>query len=142
MTSPWFINTDLEITSRRDLSDFVAGLGSTVFALYNGPLEGTGGAFFANLELKSSRWREPDGQIRAFLRAIDRAPTSLREVWERARRRRFCLGFYSGREYPAIELQLRPDTLATIAAAKAEVSIAVYPLEPEDTRTRARTRRS
>src|SRR4051794_13942512 len=95
-----FINVDLDIVSRRDLTGLVEALAPWMHVLFNSPVRRS---FHATLELggraalASSRFaHDPDKIIRRMTQLVTRLPHSRRADWDGATERRFDLGFECG----------------------------------------------
>ena len=129
-----FINVDLDLTSRRNLTALVEGLSarSRMHVLFN---ERIGRIFHATLELGgaaaiagSAMNGAPDRIIRRMSRIVLGLPADLRAQWASASKRIFDLGFHCGDTRLVIPC-LEPTTIRLVAELDATVAVTLYPPE-------------
>ncbi len=122
---PQFLNVDLEVLSKSDLSVFAKSFGSRkVSVLY---CDHQGEQFLAALELATTR-RTPEQLLARFCDLLEAMPPKAAKLWREANRRTFDIGIESGRSQPALALMIPPATLARITALGATVAVTVYPI--------------
>jgi hypothetical protein len=122
---PQFLNVDLEVLSKSDLSVFAKSFGSRkVSVLY---CDHQGEQFLAALELVTMR-RTPEQLLARFCDLLEAMPPKAAKLWREASRRTFDIGIESGRSQPALALMIPPATLARVTALGATVAVTVYPI--------------
>ncbi|APR85600.1 Hypothetical protein A7982_10949 [Minicystis rosea] len=131
-TTTDFLNVDLDLVSRRDLTALVAGLAarSRMHVLFN---ERVGRTYRATLELggaaalpSSAVARDPDKIVRRMAGIVLGLPDELRAHWNDATRRVFDLGFATGDTWLGMPC-LKASTARLVADLDATVSISLYP---------------
>lgn len=143
-SSTHFLNVDLDVTSRADLTPLVDCLEPKTVVMRSERLRGI---YFASFELLSSRARTPDQTIAGLARLVEDLPVTGRRLWDRALARVFDIGIQAGSVWPAYKSKIEAGTLARVAGLRADVIVTVYPHDDEGmARTspprRARTARS
>lgn len=122
---PQFLNVDLEVLSKSDLSVFAKSFGSRrVSVLY---CDRQAEEFLAALELVTMR-RTPEQLLARFCDLLEAMPPHAAKLWREASQRTFDIGIESGRSHPALALKISPATLARITALGATVAVTVYPV--------------
>lgn len=120
-----YLNTDLELTSGDDLTGLAAAFGGAgVFALH--VTHGEDGLWSACFETDET-YSEPEANIDAMLRLIEKLAAPLRLVWSRCARREFNVGYDCGVEPWAFNQGLSADVLGRIAEAGASLRVTLYP---------------
>ena len=117
-----YLNVDLEIRSRSNLTPLVDALRPRLFVLYAGRVRGT---FFASFEI-SGLTLPPDMAIRRLARVLSGLPPSARSLWKRAHDRVFDIGLRKTAGRATFPLTLRPETVKTIARMNARVALTLY----------------
>jgi hypothetical protein len=132
-----FLNVDLDVEARYDLSPLLQALGDGVFDLRTGPIAG---GFETHLELSGGANYPADAEtaIRELVHRLRRLPEDVRGLWTEATRRDFNIGIQGGTQGPAFEAAIAPDLLVAVAELKARIVVTVYPAhlesgEDEDT---------
>jgi len=124
-----YLNVDLEIRSRSDLTPLVDELSKSLFLLYAGRIRRT---FFANFETGGMSLA-PEKAIKRLADAVFALPPSARKFWKAAEDRVFDIGVEANSAGPDIfALALQPETLKTIAQLNARLAFTFYP--PEERR--------
>ena len=126
-----YLNVDLEIRSRSDLTPLVGALSRSLFLLHAGRIRGT---FLASFETPGLDL-PPDRAIKRLADAVSALPPSARKFWKLARDRVFDIGVAKSASRGVFALALRPETLGTIAQLDARLAFTLYPAEK---RTRQR----
>ncbi len=140
-----FLNVDLEIVSGDELTLLVEALSPHMHVLFNGRVRRT---FRATLELggraalaSSPVAQDPDRIIRRMIRLVAKLPRPRRAEWDRARERRFDLGFEcGGTRLPPVEL--KPGTLRAVAEVGGSIVVTLYPATPRIPSPRRRPTKS
>ncbi|KAF0175446.1 MAG: hypothetical protein FD161_3341 [Limisphaerales bacterium] len=121
---PQFLNVDLEVHSKTDLTGFVKSFGNRkVSVLYCGR---QGAEFLTALELVTTR-RTPEQLLARFCDLLEAMPPNVARLWSEASRRTFDIGIASGNTQPALALKISPATLARVTALRATIAVTVYP---------------
>jgi len=119
-----FLNVDLDIWSRTPLERLVTAFGRQVIVLNVGEENGRWGA---HLEHATNGSRsDVDTAIQRLVRMVERLPSDVRKVWDRAERREFNVGIQSGVTPYASEFRVEPGTLEAIARVNARLVVTVY----------------
>jgi hypothetical protein len=129
-----FINVDLDVFSRSDLTPVVDSLGKNVCVLFLGKTRRT---HHTHLEV-TSHAKSADATIRRFCKLIEALPKSKRLLWDRATRRDFNIGIQAGTARESFELPVEAGTVAWAARLKARIVFTVYPPFTADEELRAR----
>jgi hypothetical protein len=119
-----YLNVDLEVRARSDLSMLVGGLSRVLFNVHTGRVAG---AHFASFEAPTCG-ADPDSAICAMVKVVESLPRRTRAAWDRAEDRVFDIGIEHARGAWPFALGLRQDTLNMIAAINARVAITLYPV--------------
>lgn len=127
MVAGRFLNVDLEIESRADLAPLAAELEPQASILYVGPIRDDG--HLLNLECLLANPPSPDDTIHELCRLVEGLSPTGRELWERADRREFDVGFDATTEHLAARFALRTDTLARLNSLRATLAVSVYRAE-------------
>lgn len=122
--SPQFLNVDLEVLSKADLTDFAKSLGTRKVSVLH--CDRQGAEFLAALELITTR-RTPEQLLARFCDLLEAMPPEVARLWSAASRRTFDIGIASGNTQPALALKISPATLARVTALKATIAVTVYP---------------
>lgn len=127
---PFFINTDLNVRSRRSLAHFIREMSAKASLLSDSISDGKfRGSHYANIELRASYSCE--GTLKAFCRIIESLPRNAAQEWREASSRIFDIGLHSGNENPTYTLDISPATLTRIAKLNAGIVVTLYPFTPE-----------
>jgi hypothetical protein len=114
-----FLNVDLELRSRSGLDELIDAFRATAFVLHHKAND------FVSLELN----QQPESIDRAILLFFDSvqlfAPHQ-RHTWDKCDKRTFDVGIQAGAKPRQTPLRFSQDTLARLAALKAEVNITIY----------------
>ena len=131
-----FLNVDLDVRSREDLTPLAEALEPQVFALHVGRV---GRGWMARFEL-TRQPRTPDTAIRRLVTALERLPARERARWRRATRREFNVGIQAAAEPHASQFPIGPDTLELVARLRGRLVLTLYappvPRRPASSRRR------
>lgn len=123
MMSSRFLNTDLEIESRSNLTVLAKELGDTVSVLYSGPMKK---GFLLSIE-NFAYHRDADKTIHALCSIVEKLSTKGKRLWASSRRKEFNLGFDVSMAGHSFCFALRNDTLRRVADLGATLGITIYP---------------
>lgn len=118
-----YLNVDLLIKSREDLTPIVQEFGEDVFVLSNGK---AGNFYYAYLEIAGSH-AGPNENIEYFCSLIDGLSNEARKIWDNSFYRIFDIGYASGTSNNSYSSDLREAVLKRISEANASVRITIYP---------------
>lgn len=118
-----FITVDLDVFSRTRLRALAETLGDSVIVLHEGRW---GSRYSANFELSNSWNLSADQEIRAFIRLLEKIPSSVRRLWDQAQSRVFNIGVQAGVTPHAYQLRVGPKTLAAVAALRGAIVVTTY----------------
>ena len=122
-----FLNVDLDVWSREDLTPLVEALEPGLFALH---LTRVGRGWRARFEL-SRQPKTADAAIRRLAAAVERLPAGQRARWRRATRREFNIGIQAAAEPHAGEFPIEAATVARVARLGGRLAVTLYaPPEP------------
>jgi hypothetical protein len=118
-------NTDLELFSQQNLTDFAATLTTKgFFPLYVADVGD--GRWLATFETEES-FEDPESNIVAMLAVIERLDSESRELWFACTKRDLDIGYECGDEPHLFHQALTAATLARIAALSLSLRITLYP---------------
>jgi hypothetical protein len=123
-----YLNVDLDLESKEDLSILVEDLGADVVVLHNGPVQGFNHASF---ELAFNAYSGPDEAIAGFCNQIENLSPEARAIWNTCFTRVFDLGFECGATPNRFWFELRPSTIKRTAAIGASIAMSIYPMPLE-----------
>lgn len=118
-----YLNVDLLIKSRDDLSPVVNNFGEDVLVLHNGK---AGEYFSAYLETAQSL-ADPNEDIVHFCMLIEALPPVERQIWDNCFHKIFDLGYSCGASNRSFSSDLRTDTIEKIAKYGASLRVTIYP---------------
>jgi hypothetical protein len=121
-----YLNVDLLIKSREDLSPIVEDFGEDVLVLTNVKV---GDFFFAYFEVAESTG-DPDEKINFFCELIEALSKENRKIWDNSFYRIFDIGYEGGNSNNSYSSDLRGGVIKRIAEANASVRITIYPYAP------------
>ena len=117
-----FLNVDLDISSRQDLTGLAEALAPRLTALHVGRVRGK---YWARLELRTQP-AGPDTAIRRLVSAIERLPARQRARWNRATTREFNIGIQAAGEPRCREFSVAPETVRLAGRVGARLVITGY----------------
>jgi len=123
-----YLNVDLLIKSRTDLTPIVNGFGEDVFVLYNGKV---GEYFHSYFEIEGSH-AGPNEDIAYFCSLIESLEMKERELWDNSFSKIFDIGFESGEVPQSFSADIRPEIIKRMAQCGTSVRITVYPSNQEN----------
>ena len=121
-----YLNVDLEIDSRVDLTPIVEAFGDDAFVMYNGEW----GKFFrASFEVVNGAGANED--IGYFCTLIEALDGEAKELWDNSFSKVFDLGFESGDTTQNCRTVLDPSVVARLGAIGATLAVTIYPVDPK-----------
>lgn len=117
-----FLNVDLDISSRQDLSSLAEALRPRLIPLHVGRVRRT---HWARFELRRQP-SNPDVAIRRLVSAIRGLPAPQLARWKRATTRDFNIGIQAAEEPAHSEFSLNPATAVMAGRVGARIVITVY----------------
>lgn len=123
-----FLNVDLVVESRAELTELITALGDDVLVLHSGKSAGGNMACFALPELLG----DPDTIIQWFCSLIEQLPADAAKLWRGAYRKTFDLGYECGDRPRSFQSEVRYETVKWIAELGASLTITVYPRADSD----------
>ena len=117
-----FLNVDLDISSREDLTPLAAALERRLLVLHVGR---EGSRYHARFELRTEP-SSPDLALRRLAQAIQSLPVRQQARWRRATTREFNIGIQAGREPHCSEFSVAAPTVAMVAKVGGRVVVTVY----------------
>ena len=120
-----YLNTDLVIESKSDLSKIVQEFGDDVIVLYHGDMRGYQHASF---EIESGGTSAgADEIINSFCALVEQLPKGAREIWDGCCSRVLDVGYESGMSPLNFRSEIRAPTIQRVAAIGASIVITIYP---------------
>ena len=119
-----YLNTDLDIESKSDLSRIVEEFGEDVIVLHHEEMRE--GYQHASFEISGSS-TDADGVINYFCLLVEELPKEVREIWDGCVSRVFDLGYESGSSPQNFRSEIRASTIQRVAGISASVVITIYP---------------
>ncbi|WP_456712232.1 hypothetical protein [Bradyrhizobium sp. USDA 4353] len=123
VTLSHFLNLDLVLRSKSDLTELIAHLDQGVYVLHHQEHEQE---FLLVLETTDAL--DPIACTDRFLTWIESLSDAARELWTGCTSRTFSYGFEGGGDFPALDITIPADLVLRIAALGAAIGITVYPL--------------
>jgi hypothetical protein len=121
-----YLNTDLVIESKSDLSRIVQEFGDDVIVLHHGEMRGY---HLASFEVDSGGTSTgADEIINFFCLLVEQLPKEVREIWDGCCSRVLDIGYESGMSPLNFRSEIRAPTIQRVAAIGASIVITIYPL--------------
>lgn len=117
-----YLNTDLEIESKNDLSKIVQEFGEDVVVLYCGEMRGYRHASF---EIPGNT-AGADETLNQFCTLVEGLSKEAREIWEGCSSRVIDVGYESGTSPQNFRSEIRASTIQRVAAIGASIAITIY----------------
>jgi len=127
-----YLNTDLEIESKSDLSEIVEEFGEDVLVLHHGEIRGYQHASFSI----AGGSTDADATINSLCTLVEQLPRDVREIWDGCCSRLFDIGYESGTSPQNFRSEIRAATIQRVANIGGSVVITIYP-EIEESASRA-----
>jgi hypothetical protein len=124
-----YLNTDLEIRSKEDLTPIITAFGKNVFVLHHGPMEGMHHAAF---ELSSdSASHDPIQATSRYCDLVENLPTVVRQIWDNCAVRVIDIGIESGLSPRYYRFEVPESTMERVAALGANLAVTIYAMQEE-----------
>ena len=117
-----FLNVDLEVSSRSELTWLVDEFGDDAISLHCGRAQGHFHAAF-----EAAVQGDPNTLIDHFCRLVENMSARGRAAWNETFLRVFDIGYDSGSAPSAYCSELRPETIAAVARVRASLRVTIYP---------------
>jgi hypothetical protein len=117
-----FLNVDLDVSSREDLTSLAEAFRPRLIALHVGRV---GRRYWARFELRTQP-RSPDAAIRRLVSAVEGLPVRQRARWKRAVTRDFNIGIQAADEPRHTAFVVAPATVVMAGRVGARIVITVY----------------
>jgi hypothetical protein len=123
MVAPDFLNVDLDVESKSDLTILATELGRNVIDLGPGPV--SPGCFLLRLEIVPE-YPTPDDVICAFCSLLERLSPKAKRAWRFAHKKEFDVGHEVVDGQLASQFSLRTETLKRLSGLGATLGITFY----------------
>jgi len=118
-----YLNTDLEVESKYDLSKIVEEFGDDVLVLYHGEIRGYQHARFSIAGGSS----DADGTINRFCTLVEQLPKDVRQIWDESCSLLFDIGYESGTSPQSFRSEIRAATIQRVAKIGSGMVVTIYP---------------
>ena len=118
-----YLNTDLEIESKSDLSKIVEHFGEDVLVHHHGEITGYQHASFSI----AGGSTDTNGTINYLCDLIESLPPDVREIWNGCVSRVFDVGYECGASPQNFRSEIRASTIARVGSVGASIAITIYP---------------
>jgi hypothetical protein len=118
-----YLNTDLEIESKSDLSKIVGHFGDDVLVHHHGEIRGYQ---HASVSIAGGS-TDANATIDYFCDLIESLPTEARQIWDGCCSRVFDVGYESGTSPQNFRSEIRASTIARVGNLGASIAITIYP---------------
>jgi hypothetical protein len=125
-----YLNTDLEIESKSDLSRIVEEFGDDVLVHHHGEIRGYQHAYFSI----AGGTTDADSTINSLCTLIEQLPGDVREIWDGCCSRVLDIGYESGATPPSFQSEIRAATIQRVATIGASLVVTIYPVARESKR--------
>lgn len=121
-----FLNLDLEVDAKEDLSPLSEHLKGRVFVLY---CDSTETGFRLSLEplIDGQLSSDPLACTENLVSLLEGPPEALASMWAASGSRVFDYGLDGGLEHPPMKMNLPPSMLARMASLGLDIRVTVYP---------------
>ncbi len=124
MSNIRYLNVDLLINSKEDLTPIVDSFGEDVIALYNGEW---GAHYRANFEIAGSHAASNE-DISYFCSLVDGLEGEAKKLWDNALSKEFDIGFEPGSGPESYNTEIKPSIVKRVADIGASISLTIYPV--------------
>jgi len=120
-----FLNVDLDIESKHDISAIIKDFGDKVFILNDEPY--SEGSHNLSVELYGRCGdQEPEGLILDYVELIKNFSDDAKDAWNKAHKKSFDIGYECGFQPYSINNQLSASTINAVASVNASVIFTLY----------------
>ena len=120
-----FLNVDLELESKQDISVIIQEFGEDVFVLYQGIARSY---HQGRLEIADNSYNNADDIINEFCFLVEALPKDIRQIWDNCCLREFNIGYESGMTPISFRSDIKSTTIQRIANIGASLVITIYPI--------------
>ena len=124
MNEPRYLNVDLVISSKEELTPIVESFGEDVVVLFN---DKWAEHYRAVFEIAGSH-AAANEDIGYFCSLIEGLEGEAKELWQSAYSREFDVGFESGYKGERAYVSIQSSVIKRLAEAEAAISITLYPV--------------
>jgi hypothetical protein len=121
-----FLNLDVEIEAKFDLSPLAEYLGGRVFVLYCGATD-VGFKLSVEPDIEGLLSPDPVACTEHMLQLLENMPSTLHGIWAESALRVFDYGFDGGLESPPTSVGLSSQVLARLVKLEADIRLTIYP---------------
>lgn len=118
-----YLNLDLLIKSRQDITPLIVDFGADVTALAN---EKCGDFYFCYFEIAGSH-AGLNEDIGYFCSLVEGLEMENKKLWDSSFHRIFDIGYEAGSSGNSYSSDLKPDVIKRISAVGASIRITIYP---------------
>jgi hypothetical protein len=125
-----FLNVDLDIESKHDISAIIKDFGDKVFILNDEPYYE--GSHNLSVELNDS-WcqQDPETLILGYIELIKNFSDDAKDAWNKAHKKAFDLGYECGFQPYSINNQLSASTINAVASVNASIVFTLYSVQKQ-----------
>ena len=124
-----YLNTDLDIESKEDLTPLIEAFGKKVFILHHGLIQGMQHASF---ELSYDHSSIPDEVICSYCDLIENLPPTAKMIWDQCFTRIIDIGVESGSSPNCYRFEVRQSTISRVSAVGASLAVSIYSMQLEE----------
>lgn len=125
-----FLNVDLDIESKYDISPIIKDFGDKVFILNDQPH--TEGNHNLSVEVSDSFCQQdPEGLISRYVELINSFSDNAKDAWNKCHKKTFDIGYESGFTPYSIDSELSANTIKAIASLGASVGVTLYSVQKD-----------
>ena len=124
MSNTPYLNVDLLINSKEDLTPIVDSFGEDVLNLSNGEW---GAHYRANFEIAGSHAASNE-DISYFCLLVEGLEGKAKHLWDNALSKEFDIGFEPGTGTESYNTEIKPSIIKRVADIGASISITIYPV--------------
>ena len=125
-----YLNVDLLIKAREDLTPIVVEFGKDVIVLTN---DKHGDFYYAYFEIADSH-AGPNEDIEYFCSLVENLEGKAQRLWDNSFYRIFDIGYESGTSNNSYSSDLREPVVKRLAALNASIRVTIYPYAPTSIR--------
>ena len=118
-----YLNVDLILQSKEDLTPIVNHFGENIFVLHNGKKDES---YYAYIELSEDH-HEPNEAIDALCTLIEALGTNEKKIWDNALSRVFDVGYEGGKTPNRFSTDINPKVLERLAKYNTCLRVSIYP---------------
>ena len=124
-----YLNTDLEIESKKELTTLIEAFGKEVFILHHGLIKGM---HHASFEFSHDHSSVPDEVIRRYCDLIEALTPTAKMIWNQCSTRLIDIGVESGSSPNCYRFEVQQSTLDRVATIGASLAVSIYSMQTEE----------